>query len=241
MINGHATKPNPPIIVKLDKGIAFHQAGHAVAICLGNRQKQLPPVYFQVTLTSREDARQINNQYLTTLSQYNARVEGGRLVPHLPSSFAEATRHLTWTQRHDCQCAFDADVTNLLVGAMAEAYYISQHEGVAFNAHLVYQLAQRSDVGSADMDIINSYLKSWAPDKAGRQQKLADLFLAAYRFVNEPSNWQTITFLADYLRGRPNGMIPCEDITALVDSFAGGFTKQYQPELPGFFVRRRCL
>lgn len=143
MTYGHAAKPNTPIIVKLDKSVAYRQAGHAVAICLGNRQKQLPPVYFQVTITSREGAGQINNRYLPTFSKYNASVEGGMLVQHLPSSFAEATQHLTWTQRHDYQSAFDADVTNLLVGAMAEATYISQHEGVAFNAHLVYQFGTK--------------------------------------------------------------------------------------------------
>ncbi|NOU20982.1 MAG: hypothetical protein HOO93_04195 [Methyloglobulus sp.] len=241
MTYGHAAISNPPNIVKLDKSIAYRQAGHAVGICLGNRLKQLPPVYFQVTLTSREDAGQINNRYLPALSQYNASVEGGRLVQYLPSSFAEATRHLTWAQRHEYQCAFDADVANLLAGIMAEAYYFSQHEGVAFNANLVYQLAQSSDGGRANMDLINGYLKCWSPDQADRQKKLADLFLATYRFVNEPSNWQTITFLADYLWGRPTGVVPCEDIIALVDSFAGGFTKLCQSELPGFFMRRKCL
>ncbi len=238
MTYGHAAKPNPPIIVKLGKGIAYRQAGHAVAICLGNRQKQLPPVYFQVTITCREDAGQINNGYFPTLNKFKASFEGGRLIQNLPYSYAEATQQMTLVQKQEFQSAFDADVTNLLVGAMAEAYYISQHEGVAFNAHLVYQLAQRSDGGGADMDVINSYLKCWAPDKVGRQQKLADLFLAAYRFINEPSNWQAITLVADTIWKRPNGVIPCEDFIALLDSFAGGFTKHHQPELPGFFVRR---
>jgi hypothetical protein len=242
MIDSHATKSNPPIIVKLDKSIAYRQAGHAVAICLGNPQKQLPPVYFQVTLTSQEDSGQINNRYFPTLSQYNASIEGGRLVQHLPSSFAEATQQMTWVQQQEFQSAFDADITNLLVGAMAEATYISRHEGVAFNSHLVYQLLQRRNgVVNADMDLINDYLKCLAPDKADRQQKLADLFIVAYRFINEPSNWQAISLLADTIWRRPSGVIPCEDITALLDSFVGGFTMQYQPELPGFFVHRRCL
>ena len=32
------------------KQIVFHEAGHAAAIHLYNKQKQLPPVYFQITI-----------------------------------------------------------------------------------------------------------------------------------------------------------------------------------------------
>lgn len=34
----------------LIKPIVFHEAGHAAAIHLCNKQKQLPPVYFQITI-----------------------------------------------------------------------------------------------------------------------------------------------------------------------------------------------
>jgi hypothetical protein len=34
----------------LIKQIAFHEAGHAAVIYLYNKQKQLPPVYFQITI-----------------------------------------------------------------------------------------------------------------------------------------------------------------------------------------------
>lgn len=34
----------------LIKQIVFHEAGHAAAIYLYNKQKQLPPVYFQITI-----------------------------------------------------------------------------------------------------------------------------------------------------------------------------------------------
>ena len=34
----------------LIRQIAFHEAGHASAIYLYNKQKQLPPVYFQITI-----------------------------------------------------------------------------------------------------------------------------------------------------------------------------------------------
>ena len=34
----------------LIRQIAFHEAGHATAIYLYNKQKQLPPVYFQITI-----------------------------------------------------------------------------------------------------------------------------------------------------------------------------------------------
>jgi hypothetical protein len=35
---------------EIDSRVAYHQAGHAAAIYLGNKQKQLPAVYFQIII-----------------------------------------------------------------------------------------------------------------------------------------------------------------------------------------------
>ena len=41
----------------LIKQIAFHEAGHAAAIYLYNKQKQLPSVDFQITITNTDHAQ----------------------------------------------------------------------------------------------------------------------------------------------------------------------------------------
>ncbi|MDP2901947.1 MAG: hypothetical protein Q8N96_02400 [Methylovulum sp.] len=49
--------------------VAFHEAGHAVAIYLRHKQQQLPPVFFQISLYSHAGNAIEHN--------YEARVEGG--------------------------------------------------------------------------------------------------------------------------------------------------------------------
>jgi len=38
---------------ELSRKTAIHEAGHAAAIYLGNKQKQLPPIFFRFLLKSR--------------------------------------------------------------------------------------------------------------------------------------------------------------------------------------------
>jgi len=45
----------------LIRQIAFHEAGHAAAIHLYNKQKQLPPVYFQITIKKSDRVLIFNN------------------------------------------------------------------------------------------------------------------------------------------------------------------------------------
>ncbi len=39
---------SPAEYSELNRRIAIHEAGHAVAIYFGNKQKQLPQIYFQI-------------------------------------------------------------------------------------------------------------------------------------------------------------------------------------------------
>lgn len=66
---------------ELFRQVAFHEAGHAVAIYLRNKQQQLPPVFFQIILDPHASAAFQHN--------YLAKVEGGRLIETLPLSQAE--------------------------------------------------------------------------------------------------------------------------------------------------------
>src|SRR5664280_1436621 len=67
--------------------IAFHEAGHAAAIYLSNKARNLPPVYFQITFKELSGATDYDAQiYQSTHDDSIARVEGGRLIQSLPYS-----------------------------------------------------------------------------------------------------------------------------------------------------------
>ena len=54
--------------------------------------------------------------------------------------------------------------------------------------------------------------------EAERDRKLAELFLAAYNFVNKRSNWRAISALADFIRDEPKDIIQCEEVISLLES-----------------------
>ena len=55
-------------------------------------------------------------------------------------------------------------------------------------------------------------------DKAERDRKLIELFLAAFSFVNKHRNWRAITGLAKYICEQPKTVIGCEEVIALLES-----------------------
>ena len=211
------TQPNTHI--KIHNRIAYHQAVHAVAIYLGNKQKQLPAVHFQIVIkTQPRDDGQQSDRFMRPPGKYTAIVEGGRLIQSLPLSFTEDTLYFSWAQTEECLCAFEADVINLLAGSLAEAKYIASRDGEVFTANLINLNALHFYGGSSDIEVISEYLECFIPDKADRERKLPELFLAAFGFVNKSSNWRAISTLADYIRDYPIGTIPCEDVISLLDS-----------------------
>lgn len=109
-------------LIEYKQRIAFHEAGHATAICLNNKSRNLPPVFFQIIFknlngSSEEDL----SAYQTTHDECIARVEGGRLIELLPSS-VDALAHETKNHNDtmeplitDYMIAFEADIINLLI------------------------------------------------------------------------------------------------------------------------------
>ena len=80
---------------------AFHEAGHAAGIYLYNKHKQLPPVYFQITINPVH--RPIEKTWDTLAlsgDHFTAMVEGGRLISSLPIAIIESTEffsdHWRW-------------------------------------------------------------------------------------------------------------------------------------------------
>ena len=195
---------------ELSRKAAMHEAGHAAAIHFGNRQKQLPPVFFHIIISDCNcQAHDIN-----CLSK----VEGGRLIHTLPSSLAEATCNLLPDQRHAYQQAFEADIINLLVGSLAEANYVAQRDNELITPHLVPVRALYNYGGAADLEIINDYLQCVTTDKTQQEQKVTELFWAAFEFISDWTHWYAITALADYLLNNDKDIVDYEEITTILDT-----------------------
>ncbi len=212
-----STNTYPGVVTKIDKKAFYHAAGQAAAICLGNKQKQLPAVHFNILIKTEEQYK-TQAKFLTETIVHNpAIIVGGRLIQSLPWSYAEATDSLSWFHQAEYRCAFEADISNLLAGPLAEAKYIALRDGEIFNAHLVNLKALNNYGGSQDMELVNEYMACFIPNKAERKQKLAELLLVAFYFVNDSSNWRNITALAMFIQDQSgDGIIHCEDVISLL-------------------------
>lgn len=202
----------------VDPRSAYHQAGRAAAIYLSNKQKRLPAVHFQISVKDQEEPAEQHLSRSKRLSQYRIKIEGGRLIQSLPLSYAETTQGLTITQQQEYSSAFEADVINILVGPLAEAKYIALCDDEVFNANLVYLGALKFYDGDKDIDIVNEYLECMIVNQQERDRKLADLFLTAYGFINNRSNWQAISILAQYILDQSKGIIHCDEVITLLES-----------------------
>lgn len=215
--NATTLQKNP--LVRIGKRSAYHQAGQAAAIYLGNKQKNLPALHFQIAIKPCEQEASLSGRFMRIPGKYGAKLEGGRLISDLPHSYQAATRQLSPADRQKCQCAFEADVVNLLAGSLAEAKFVALRDGEVFNANLVYLGALKFYGGGQDLKTINEYITCLLPDsETERNQKLAELFLAAYNFINDRSNWKVITALAEAIYNHPKDVFSCEEVMALLDS-----------------------
>ena len=214
-----SSQSQPDNRIAIGRRNAYHQAGHAAAIYLGNKQKQLPVVFFQIVVTPNKQTGQSDERLPQSFSQYHVKVEGGQLIQSLPLQRAEEKPVFSLSQQAWYRRAFEADVINLLVGSLAEAKYVAERDGEIFNAQLIRMDALRFYGGSSDLSVINDYLAFFLPDKKKRDQKLSELFLSAYRFVNQPSHWNAINTLAAFILNTPapDGFISCEAIMSVLE------------------------
>ncbi len=219
-------------LFRIGKRNAYHQAGHATAIAIGNKLKKLPDVYFQIAITALKKETDFREGLSSIPAKCAAQIEGGRLIPHLPDCYRLATRRLTSQEQQQCLAAFEADVVNLLVGSLAEAKYVALRDDEVFNANLVYLGALKFYGGNRDLGVIDDYMVCLYPNnKTEREQKLGELFLAAYGFINNRLNWQQITALAEILFNSPKELFTCEEIVELLDNAASEkFCSQLQEE-----------
>jgi hypothetical protein len=202
----------------LSRETAIHEAGHAAAIYLGNQQRQLPAIFFQICIKRKTQHSALAADSPEIIKQSVAKVEGGRLIHTLPSSFDEATKGFSVEQKQAYQLAFEADIINLLVGPLAEAKYVALRDDEPISQHLIPLQALHYYGGTSDLEIVRKYLECFIVDTAERATKSAELFCKAFSFISQPSNWWAIVALADYLLDVGKDCIDCKEASVIIDN-----------------------
>ncbi|MFI3158094.1 MAG: hypothetical protein QX199_18255 [Methylococcaceae bacterium] len=211
----------------LIRQIAFHEAGHAAAIYLYNKQKQLPSVYFQIAITplKRQKNRLLHTGSMTH-NHFAAAVEGGHLIHSLPVALLESTHYFSPSEQDAYQTAFEADMTNLLIGPLAEAKHVALRDNEQFNAQLININALHNYGGTSDLNKVYEYLDIFIGDRSRHPEKLAELFDRAFQFISSSAHWQSVQRLADYILNNKENIISCEEAIAVLDK-----TKDESPAL----------
>ena len=206
------------VVTEIDKKAFYRVAGQASAIYLGNEQKQLPAVHFNILINTEEQIKSQSKLSTETYSKNPAIIVGGRLIQSLPLSYAEATDSLSWFHQAEYRCAFEADISNLLTGPVAEAKYIALRDGETFDAYSVNVKALQNYGNIQEIELINEYIACLLTNEAERKMKLTELLLAAFNFVNDSSNWRNITTLATFIQEQSgdNSIIHCEDVISIL-------------------------
>lgn len=216
-----STDFNPLNQRELNRKIAIHEAGHAAAIYLGNKQKKLPPVYFQIFINKLNRGFQSTECFCRggySCTQCFTKIEGGRLIHTLPFSVEATICDYSAIQKEAYLFAFEADIINLLVGPLAEANYVALRDNEPINPQLVTINALHYYGGAADLETINEYLDCLSSDRIYRENKLSELFLVAFAFIKNKSNWFAIMTLAEYMLSGSKNKLECEDIMGVLDS-----------------------
>lgn len=215
----YSTHPSVQTDSQIDKRSAYHQAGRAAAIYLGNKQKRLPAVHFQIIIKEQAVGKGKGINPLKAVNRKRiAGIEGGRLIQSLPVFKTESLQGLSEPELQEYRLAYEADIVNILAGPLAEAKYVALQDNKIFNPNSVYIGALKFYGGKADMETVNEYLACTLHNSAERDRKLAELFLAAYSFVNDCSNWQAISALANYIQEYSKDSLDCNEIIALLKS-----------------------
>jgi len=205
--------------------IAYHEAGHATAIHINNRLKNLPPIYYKI-IFEKLDERVINSKLTGQIGDHNciARTKGGLLIQTLPLAFdvldgqsSACTDKSVFQFTDDYRLAFEADIINLLVGPLAEAKFSYQIDGELFKQQLVTVQALKTYGGDADLAVVDEYLQSYSADQKEQNEILSRLFIQASSFVNDNANWKAITRLVNYILASNKNIISCGEVAEVLD------------------------
>jgi hypothetical protein len=204
---------------ELSRRNAIHEAGHAAAIYLGNKQKGLPPVYFRITISGLVQGDSRSKSFLSdSCDTYIAKVEGGRLIQSLPTSPAATTKDFSAAQKLAYELAFEADIINLLVGPVAEAKDVAMRDNELIGPGQINASALQYYDGSYELDVVREYFECFFDNENLKKRKINEFFLAAFAFVSDYSNWCAINRLADYILADDKPVIDCDEIISVLEN-----------------------
>jgi hypothetical protein len=66
--------------------------------------------------------------------------------------------------------------------------------------------------------LVREYLESFSASKHRQDEKLDELFTAAFNFVNDDANWKAISKLANYILESNKNIISCEEAVSILES-----------------------
>lgn len=201
---------------ELNKRIAYHEAGHATAIYLYNKQKRLPPIYFQITLKNHSNTPEI--PALLSHDNVAAKVEGGYLIPNPALTVIDSENYLSSSEKADYYTALEADMVNLLAGAVAEANYVSLSDDEIINAHLLSIQALSNYGSQSDLSKIAEYLQCFSDNPSQQQQKLRLLLTETFAFMTSRNIWKAVTVVANFILTSNKQSISCEEVFAVIDA-----------------------
>jgi hypothetical protein len=205
----------------LIKQIAFHEAGHAAAIYLYNKQKQLPPVHFQISIKPLDRLRDNSlDVWPFSRDHFAAVVEGGHLIQDI-----SVTIDFSDIVQEAYQAAFEADMTNLLIGPLAEAKHVALRDDEQFNARLVNINALHNYGGTSDLNKVYEYLDFYIPARSLHKEKIDELYKKAFQFISSPGHWRAIERLAGYILRNKENVIGCEEAIAVLDGDEANYLK----------------
>lgn len=197
--------------------VAFHEAGHAAAIYLRNRQKHLPQTYFHISLSGfNRQNQQTDAMRHESQGAFHAILEGGLLQLH--SLGMPDNKNCQSFECLICQTAYDADVINLLAGPLAEARHVALRDGEQINQHLINLGALKNYGGILDMEKIEDYLNAYSGNPEKKMEKLKSLYAASFEFISQPAHWQAITRLAHFISTCGKELIQYEEAAEILDA-----------------------
>lgn len=212
-------------LVGFKQKVVYHEAGHATGIYFNNIHTKLPPIFFEIIFKPAA-ASSIHNLLADLFDPYTlASIRGGRLIASLPlltfkvfnAQLNADTYKRAFRYTDEYRLAFEADITNLLIGSLAEAKYTALLDNEPFNQNLLSVQALKYYGGDADLAVINDYLQSYTADELEQHKILDSIFIKAFNFVNDRTNWKAISHLANYILTSNKNSIGCAEVAVVLD------------------------
>jgi hypothetical protein len=196
---------------ELTKKRAIHVAGHAVAIYLGSRKNDIPP-FFQIFIKNKICEFRLPRSLTGCNDKFNSQQDQDRWVQTMPALSEKGIRDISLEQVQQYKSAFETNIISLLAGPLAEAKYVAMRDGELINPRLVNLDALPNYGGTEDLEIIHEYLEYFIFEDAEKEKKISDLFLEAFTFINDKTNWLVITMLANYILTTRKSFIDYEEV-----------------------------